>query len=201
MDNELNAMTPDDEALLRRCKELTRDFKERHPAKSRAADFVNGLIEKARLQEEVRIKRGAFESRADRERERARNELFVRYDNFSDLFKSAEPDLEEFVFDLLLKIMQACHDLGMLSAPDGRAARSARSARSGSRFVNLITTVAIYCREHGLEPHASEKFANIIRPDILELFGKPKDAPSKIPPSLSAIVKALRSVRKGSFVL
>ena len=193
-------MTPDE--ALRRYKELAKEFREQHPAKSRAADFVNGLIEKARLQEEVRIKRGAFESRADRERERARNELFVRYDNFSDLFKSAEPDLEEFVFDLLLKIMQACHDLGIHAAPDGVAARSARSDQASSKFVKLVSTVMIYLEAHPeLEPKASEKFANIIRPDILELFGKPKDAPSKIPPSLSAIVKALRSVRKRSFTL
>jgi hypothetical protein len=60
----------------------------------------------------------------------------------------------------------------------------------------------IYLEAHPeLEPKASEKFANIIRPDILELFGKPKDAPSKIQPSLSAIVKTLRSVRKRSFTL
>jgi hypothetical protein len=191
--------TPDE--ALRRYKELAKDFSEQHPAKSRANKFVNGLIEKALLQEEVRIKSGAFESRVDRERERARNELFVRYDNFSDLFKSAEPDLEEFVFGLLLKIMQACHDLGIHAAPDGRAARAAREGSGDSKFINLVSTVNIYCREHGLEPKASEKFARVIRPDILELFGKPKDAPSKIHPSLSGIVKALRSVRKSSFTL
>jgi hypothetical protein len=197
MDNpELNAMT------LRRCKELTRVFKEQHPAKARAQDFVSGLIEKARLQEEVRIKRGAFESRADRERERARNELFVRYDNFIDLFKSAEPDLEEYIFELLLKIVRASYELGIHAAPDGVAARSARSDQASSKFVQLVSTVMIYLEAHPeLEPKASEKFANIIRPDILELFGKPKDAPSKIQPSLSAIVKALRSVRKRSFTL
>lgn len=193
-------MTPDDEALLRRCKELTRDFKERHPVKSRAGDFVNGLIEKARLKGEVRIKMGAFESRADRERERARNELFVRYDNFSDLFKSAEPDLEEFVFDLLLKIMQACHELGIHAAPDGCAARETRHDRAGQRFVQLVSTVMVYLEAHPElgPPRASEKFANIIRPDILAVLGLPKGAAK---PSLSAIVLALRAVRKRSFDL
>jgi hypothetical protein len=144
---------------------------------------------------------GAATSRTDRDRERTAAELFVRYDILSDLFKSASIELEEFVFDLLLKIMRASHELGIHAAPDGRAARAAWEGSGDSKFINLVSIVQIYCREHGIEPKASEKFANIIRPDILELFGKPKDAPSKIPPSLSAIVKALRAVRKSSFVL
>jgi hypothetical protein len=189
-------MTPDDEALLRRCKELTRDFKERHPAKSRAAAFVNGLIEAAR------VPMGAAMSRADRERERAAAELFVRYDILSNLFESASIELEECVFNLLLKIMRASHELGIHAAPDGVAGRAARSDQASSKFIKLVSTVMIYLEAHPeLEPKASEKFANIIRPDILELFGKPRDAPSKIPPSLSAIVRALRSVRKRSFTL
>ena len=111
-------------------------------------------------------------------------------------------ELEEGVFNPLLEIMRAVHELGMRGAPDGVAARSARSDQASSKFVKLVSTVMIYLEAHPeLEPKASEKFANTIRPDILELFGKPKDAPSKIPPSLSAIVKALRSVRKRSFTL
>jgi hypothetical protein len=100
-------MTPDDEALLRRCKELTRDFKERHPAKSRAADFVNGLIEAARAP--VR----AVMSRADRERERAAAELFVRYDILSDLFKSASMELEEYFFPIFVQCLRAVYELGI----------------------------------------------------------------------------------------
>jgi hypothetical protein len=93
----------------------------------------------------------------------------------SNLFESASIELEEFVFDLLLKIMRASHDLGMHGAPDGRAARSARHDRASFEFVKLVSIVMIYLEAHPeLEPKASENFANIIRPDILELLGLPK---------------------------
>jgi hypothetical protein len=166
MDSELNAMTPDE--ALRRYKELARDFKERHPAKSRAADFVNGLIEAARVPMDAAM------SRADRDRERAAAELYVRYDILSNLFQSASIDFEEFIFDLLLKIMRASHELGIHAAPDGVAARSARSDQASSKFIKLVSTVMIYLEAHPeLEPKASEKFANIIQPDI-ELLASPR---------------------------
>jgi hypothetical protein len=193
----MNDMMLEGAALRRRYQELAKEFEERHPAKSAANKFVNGLFEASRVPLAATVS-----SRADRDRERAAAELFVRYDILSDLFKSASIELEEFVFDLLLKIIRASNELGIHAAPDGRAARLARHDRASSKFVKLVSTVMIYLEAHPeLEPKASEKFANIIRPDILELFGKPKKAPSKIPPSLSAIVKALRSVRKRSFVL
>jgi hypothetical protein len=190
MDNEPGTLTP---AEIRR---LCEAFRERHPAKSRAGDFVNGLIEAARVPMDAAM------SQADREHERAVGALYVNFDNLRNLFESASIELEEFVFDLLLKIMRAVHELGKHDAPDGRAARSARSDRASCEFVKLVSTVMIYLEAHPeLEPKASENFANIIRPDILELFGKSRKAPSKIPPSLSALVKALRSVRKRSFAL
>ena len=102
---------------------------------------------------------------------------------------------------MMLKVMRASYELGMHAAPEGRSARAAREGSGDSKFIELVSIVNIYCREHGIEPKASEKFANIIRPDILELFCKPKDAPSKIEPSLSGIVRALRAMRKSSFVL
>lgn len=181
--------------VLRRYKELAKDFSEQHPAKWAANKFVTGLVDAAR------VPMGAVSSRTDRDRERAAAELFVRYDILSNLFESAPMELEEYYFPIFVQCLRAVYELGIHAAPDGRAARAAWEGSGDSKFINLVSIVQIYCREHGIEPKASEKFANIIRPDILELFGKPKDAPSKIPPSLSAIVKALRAVRKSSFVL
>ena len=84
-------------------------------------------------------------------------------------------------------------------APDGQGARAARSDRAEADFVMLVQAVGIYLDAHPeLELRASANFANIIRPDILELLGLPKVACS---PSLSAIVKALRVMRKRSFIL
>jgi hypothetical protein len=185
----------DAEVVLQRCKQLERAFEIEHPAKSAANKFVNGLFEASRIRE------GVISSRADREAARSGDELFVRYGILCDLFESAQHDLSEFIFSLMLKVMRASYELGMHAAPEGRSARAAREGSGDSKFIELVSIVNIYCREHGIEPKASEKFARIIRPDLLEVFGKPKDAPSKIYPSFSAIVKALRSVRKSSFTL
>jgi hypothetical protein len=186
-----------DDAVRARVEQLTREFEIEHPAKAAACKFVSKLFDAARIPD------GAISTRSDREREAARAELHVRFGNLCDLFDAMESDLEAYIFDRLLKIMMAAHELGMHSAPDGRHGRAAKEDKADSKFIELVSAVNIYCREHGIEPKASEKFARVIRPDILELFGKPKDAnaPSKIYPSLSAIVKALRVVRKSSFVL
>jgi hypothetical protein len=193
--NDMMLEGDDEAALRRRYQELAKEFEERHPAKSAANKFVNGLFEASRIRE------GVISSRADREAARSGDELFVRYGIICDLFESAQHDLSEFIFSLMLKVMRASYELGIHAAPDGRAARAAREGSGDSKFINLVSIVNIYCREHGLEPKASEKFARVIRPDVLELYGKPKDAPSKIYPSLAAIVTALRAVRKSSFTL
>jgi hypothetical protein len=182
MDSELNDMTSDE--LRRRFDELARDFRERHPAKSRASEFVNNLVKAARS--------GPGLSRSDRERERAGEELFVRYYAFCTLFEPASLELEEEIFDLLLKIIRRSHELGVHAAPDGVAARAARSDRAQSDFVMLVQVVGIYLEASGLEPKASLKFASKIRPDLLDAMELPKVACS---PSLSAIVKALRAIR------
>ena len=78
------------------------------------------------------------------------------------------------------------------------AARERRGRSGNSRFIELVQAVTIYCQEHGIEPKASEKFANIIRPAILELLGLPKDAKR---PAVSALVTALRAIRKSSLIL
>ena len=58
----------------------------------------------------------------------------------------------------------------------GVARERREKVRGNSGFIELVQAVTIYCQEPGIEPKASEKFANIIRPDILELLGLPKDA-------------------------
>ena|ERR1700730_1601347 len=76
---------------------------------------------------------------------------------------------------LILAIMRATIEYGKLTAPDGRAARSARHDRAGVKFVTLVQAVMIYLEEHPeLEPKASAKFANIIRPDILDAMELPR---------------------------
>jgi hypothetical protein len=42
------------------------------------------------------------------------------------LFESSSIELEELVFNLLLKIMRAVYELGMRAAPDGVTARADR---------------------------------------------------------------------------
>ena len=154
-----------DEVLLRRCEELTREFGERHAAKAKASKFVDALLEAPLGNNSAR----------DRERERAAAELYVRYGVLSDLFDGAPIELEEFSFTLLLAIMRAAIEYGKLTAPDGRAARSARHDRAGVKFVTLVQAVMIYLEEHPeLEPKASAKFANIIRPDILDAMELPR---------------------------
>jgi hypothetical protein len=183
-------MTPDDEALLRRCKELTRDFKERHPAKPRAADFVNGLIEAARAPV------GAAMSRADRDRERAAAELFVRYDILSDLFKSASMELEEYFFPIFVQCLRAVYELGIHAAPDGRAARAAREGSGDSKFINLVSIVQIYCQEHGIEPKASASLPISSGPPSSNCW-----ACNAKRPSVSALVTALRAIRRQTLTI
>ena len=190
MATEFNDHMMDGEALRRRCDQLMSEFEDRHPAKARANKFVNGLVDASHEPVDA--------TRADRERALAGAELFVRYGILSNLFESASIELEECIFDLLTKIMRATYELGIRAAPDGRSARAAREGSGDSRFIELVQAVTIYCQEPGIEPKASEKFANIIRPDILELLGLPKDAKR---PAVSALVTALRAIRKSSLIL
>ena len=174
--------------LLALVTEQTRAFREAHPAKARASELVDDLYRAARS--------GPGLSRADRERERAGSELYVRYNALSDVFADFPIDLEEGVFGLLLKIVRASYDLGKLTAPDGVVAREVHRERSSTRFYMLVQAVMAYLDASGLEPKASEKFASRMRPGLLDAMELPKDARA---PSLSAIVKALRAIRRQTF--
>jgi hypothetical protein len=152
--------------------ELTRQFREQHPARAAANLFMEGLVaEKWRL--------GPLTSRVDRERCRAFDDLGGYYwmltDVLGDAFDTA-PNVEEFVFGNLLKLVRTAIDLGKLTAPDGVVAREVHRERASARFYMLVQAVMAYLKASGLEPTASEKFASQIRPGLLDAMELPKNA-------------------------
>ncbi len=167
---EFNDMTPDDDdlsdsAIRARIEELTREFMERHPVKWEANKFVNGLIDAARLPD------GVVSTRLDRERARAGAELHVRYNIFSDVFESADIQLESYIFSTLAKIIRAAYELGIHAAPDGRHAREKHSDQCGAKARAVEVAVRIYLEAHPDTrgpPKATTEYANAIRPAILE---------------------------------
>jgi hypothetical protein len=181
-----------DAELRRRYDELAKEFLEQHPAKWNANKFVDGLFSAAR--------EPADSTRADRERARSAAELHVRYAIFCGVFEDVPPDVEEFLFNLLLKIMRSTYELGIAAAPEGRSAHEARKGSGDHMFAQLTATVGIYLDAHPelMPPKAIPDYANAIRPDILEVLGLSKDAKR---PSVSAITRALRAVKRGTLKL
>jgi hypothetical protein len=175
-----------DEEARRRIQQLTAEFEAAHPTKAATNRLVESLSSPKKW-------KGGVEMRADRERGRAADVLQVRYNQLGDLFETMTPELEGYVYSRMREIIEAAHLLGKHDSPDGKAAHEARKGSGDAAFSTLVAAIKIYCGEREIEPKASWDFANIIRPDILEVLHFPKGAKR---PSVSAIVKALQAVRR-----
>ena len=161
----------------------------KHPAKEAAFDFIDAIFKASRP------KPGALESRADRERDRAWKDLYVRFRIFCDLFDESVPSVvEEVMFTHLLKIMRATLDVGKLLPPDGRVGREVQRDNAQARKDMLVRTVKAYLDARpDLPLRVSRNFANIIEPDIAELMCVRKGMPGGL--STSAVVEALVEIR------
>jgi hypothetical protein len=134
------SLDDDDAAALRlRYQQLVREFEAEHPVKASANKFVTSIYDAAR---------GDDATRVNRERERARAELFVSFDIMSNVFANVPQDIEDFIFSTLLRLMLATYALGQHAAPEGRSARAARSDRSGARAHAVEAAVRIYLENH-----------------------------------------------------
>ena len=168
-------------ALLKRVKKMTADFDRDHPVKSRAMRFVDDLFRDA-------PSRGG-DTLADRQHRRDADDLHVAFYQLFDMLVDAPSDIEEFIFDRLLKIMLAVHAIGRATAPEGRSGRQARSDQAAQEFASNVQIVQIYLSAHpelkkkdGDFP-VSRKFAGRIRPHIVDA------------PSVTAIVAALKAIK------
>ena len=88
---------------------------------------------------------------------------------------------------------ESVYELGKHAAPEGEKAREANSERARRDAQTLVTVIEQYCSMNHKEPRASEKFANIILPDIQAICG------SKV--TKNEVFTALRRIRKGSYEL
>ena len=187
------SMTGEDEELRRRVGELTRKFESEHPAKSQANKLVESLYSFGRDWD-------AIETRAGRERALTAAELSVAYDQLSSVMESASVELENVMYNIVSRLLATVYTLGKFDSPDGKAAHAARAGSGDHDLAMLAAAVGIYLDAHPelTPPKATPDYADAIRLAILDALGVDKNAKR---PSVSAIRRAIRAVKRGTLKL
>jgi hypothetical protein len=170
--------SPTDERTARR-----REF-DKTPPQERVANFIDAI---------VKVTKDDYSPRGRQRRDLARG-LMESAGPLCNHFDDAPPEIHGRLNNLLLKIMLCVYGLGKHAAPDGKKGRDAWHDQAEMKSLGLKRVIELFLEARpDLDPQVSEKFAESIKPDLLDILGKPPHSRS---PTIDAIKTALSEIKK-----